>query len=62
MSIGNRESASASLFECPGLYLIVKEKSASYGTQRWPVALNLAVESMYVRGLLSVSMTKWGAW
>ena len=53
-SPGNLDRQSASILAFPGRYFTVKLKSANSATHRNPVALSLALVSMYVSGLLSV--------
>ena len=53
---GSLERASA--LQLPGRYLMSKSNDASAASQRCPVASSLAVESTYVRGLLSVYTVK----
>ena len=48
------DSPSASWLEVPCRYLIVKLKSASSATHRWPFAFRFTVVNTYVNGLLSV--------
>ena len=61
MSSGTLDNMSALLLNFPGLYLIVKLNSASSPIHQRPVVFNLAEESTYVMGLLSVYTVKLGA-
>ena len=45
-SNGRRDSTSASMLDIPGRYLMLKLKSASSATHRYPTADNLADDSM----------------